>query len=112
MAPLSTIAPSQVTENNDLEKCKYSEKDNDKKPLSVSIPVNYHTFSGNSEKNHYHELSLTRQTKLNLKQRPCEENPNYSFTTCIKENIANKVTLHRKGPGILNLGRLQAAMGQ
>ena len=82
------------------------------KPLSVSIPVNYHTFSGNSEKNHYHELSLTRQTKLNLKQRPCEENPNYSFTTCIKENIADKVTLYRKGRGILYLGRLQAAMGQ
>ena len=82
------------------------------KPLSVSIPVNYHTFSGNSEKNHYHELSLTRQTKLNLKQKPCEENPNYSFTTCIKENIADKVTLYRKGRGILYLGRLQAAMGQ
>ena len=55
-------------------------------------PVNYWTFEGTKdEKNHYQELTLTKQTKLNLDRIPCEEDPAYSFTKCIKENSSKKV---------------------
>ena len=54
-------------------------------------PVNYLTFEGRTQKNHYQELILTMQTKLNLDKRPCEEDPVYSFTKCIKENSSKKV---------------------
>ena len=54
-------------------------------------PVNYWTFEGPSQKNHYQELILTKHTKLNLDQRPCEEDPAYSFTKCVKENSSKKV---------------------
>ena len=57
-------------------------------------PVNYWTFEafkGPFPKNHYQELTLTKQTKLNLDRRPCEEDPAYSFTKCIKENSSKKV---------------------
>ena len=54
-------------------------------------PMNYRSFSGNTEKNHYQELSLTRQTKLNLDQRPCEEDQDYRFTYCIEEYVWEQV---------------------
>ena len=54
-------------------------------------PVNYWTFEGPTQKNHYQELILTKHTKLNLDQRPCEEDPAYSFTKCIKEDSSKKL---------------------
>ena len=54
-------------------------------------PINYRSFSGNTEKNHYQELSLTRQKKLNLDQRPCDEDEDYSFTNCIGKYVSNQV---------------------
>ena len=60
-------------------------------------PVNYWIFEGPSQKNHYQELILTKHTKLNLDQRPCEEDPVYSFTKCIKENSSKKVTNRQPG---------------
>ena len=55
-------------------------------------PVNYWTFNGKFQKNAYQELTLTKHKNLNLDQRPCEEDPDYSFTNCIKENSSKKVT--------------------
>ena len=43
------------------------------------------------EENHYQEVTLTVHKKLNLEHRPCEESEDYSFTTCVKENIAETV---------------------
>ena len=57
-------------------------------------PINYWTFPGISERNHYQELTLTKQTKLNLDRRPCNEDPDYSFTKCIKENVSKQVMQH------------------
>ena len=54
-------------------------------------PVNYWTFNGKFQRNAYQELTLTKHTKLNLDQRPCEEDPDYSFTNCIRENSSKKV---------------------
>ena len=54
-------------------------------------PTNYWTFQGSSQSSHYQELTLTRHSKLNLDQRPCENDPTYSFTKCIKENSSKKV---------------------
>ena len=57
----------------------------------LSPPINYRSFSGSTEKNHYQELSLTRQKKLNLDQRPCDEDEDYSFTNCIGKYVSNQV---------------------
>ena len=38
----------------------------------------------------YHEISLTKHKKLNLDRRPCNEGPSHSFTTCVKENLAER----------------------
>ena len=39
----------------------------------------------------YHDITLTKHKKLNLERRPCEEDPAYSFTGCIKEKLSEKV---------------------
>ena len=39
----------------------------------------------------YHRITLTKQTKLNLKHRPCDEDPSYSFSTCIKEKLSQRI---------------------
>ena len=39
----------------------------------------------------YHHITLTKQKKLNLEKRPCEENPSYSFATCTKERLSQKI---------------------
>ena len=39
---------------------------------------------------YYRDLTLTKHKRLNLKQRPCEEDPSYSFTICIKEKLSEK----------------------
>ena len=62
---------------------------NNANPLAP--PVNYWTFNGLFQRNAYQELTLTKHKKLNLEQRPCEEDPDYSFIHCIKENSAKKV---------------------
>ena len=69
-------------------------------------PINYWTFPGISERNHYQELTLTKQTKLNLDRRPCNEDPDYSFTKCIKENVSKKVMQHKFYQVVLKSGWL------
>ena len=39
----------------------------------------------------YHRITLTKQKKLNLKHRPCKEDPSYSFSTCIKEKLSQRI---------------------
>ena len=48
-------------------------------------------INGNSQPNLYQELILVKHKKLNLDHRPCEESEDYSFTRCVKENIAETV---------------------
>ena len=38
-----------------------------------------------------HDLTLTKHKRLNLDRRPCEEDPFYSFTICIKEKLSKKI---------------------
>ena len=40
---------------------------------------------------YYHDITLTKHKKLNLDGRPCEEDPAYNFTVCIKEKLSEKV---------------------
>ena len=63
-------------------------------------PTNSWNFDGNTEKSFYQELILTKQKRLNLERRPCEENPDYSFTVCVKENLSKQVSLRE---GIVKL---------
>ena len=35
-----------------------------------------------------HRITLTKQKKLNLERSPCNEDPVYSFTTCVKEKLS------------------------
>ena len=39
----------------------------------------------------YHRITLTKQKKLNLEGRPCEEDPSYSFATCVKEKLSQRI---------------------
>ena len=57
----------------------------------IGPPVNYWTFDGRSQKNHYQEMTLTKHKKLNLFHRPCNEESSYSFTNCIRESLSQQV---------------------
>ena len=46
---------------------------------------------GSSMKSHYQELLLVKHKRLNLDQQPCEEAEDYSFSSCVKEKIAEEV---------------------
>ena len=48
-------------------------------------------FQGMSTKNHYQEVTLTKHKKLNLERQPCEEDPSYSFSYCVRESLSKKV---------------------
>ena len=39
----------------------------------------------------YHQITLTKQKKLNIDRSPCEEDPTYSFMTCTKEKLSQKI---------------------
>ena len=56
-------------------------------------PANGWIFNGEREKSFYQELILTKQKKLNLDRKPCEEDPDYSFTVCVKENLSKQVLM-------------------
>ena len=53
-------------------------------------PKNSWAFEGN-ERSFYQELILTKQRKKNLDRRPCQGDPGYSFTGCVKENLSKQV---------------------
>ena len=58
------------------------------------LPSKLWIISGNAltnEDGFYHEITLTKHKKLNLVQRPCEEDPRYSFAACSKEKLSEKV---------------------
>ena len=38
-----------------------------------------------------HRITLTKQKKLNLQKSPCNEDPVYSFTTCVKEQLSQRI---------------------
>ena len=38
-----------------------------------------------------HRITLTKQKKLNLPRSPCNEDPVYSFTTCVKEQLSQRI---------------------
>ena len=40
---------------------------------------------------YYQDITLTKHKKLNLGRRPCEEDPAYNFTVCVKEKLSEKV---------------------
>ena len=39
----------------------------------------------------YHRITLTKQKKLNLEERPCEGDPSYSFATCAREKLSQRI---------------------
>ena len=46
----------------------------------------------NQSHSHYYEISLTIHKKLNIGRRPCVEDPDYSFKSCVKNSLSEKVT--------------------
>ena len=46
--------------------------------------------SGNGS-GYYYTTTLTKQKKLNLDHKPCEDDPKYNFNSCIKESLLKKV---------------------
>ena len=57
-------------------------------PPSQRWKVNTKTFNHDGL---YHRITLTKQKKLNLVQRPCEEDPTYSFVSCTKEQLSQRI---------------------
>ena len=58
------------------------------------LPSKLWIITGNAlpdEDGLYHEITLTKHKKLNLVRRPCEEDLKYSFATCTKEKLSEKV---------------------
>ena len=55
-----------------------------------SLPSKRWQFKGNilNVSGYSHDLTLTRHKRLNLEQRPCEKDPAYSFTVCVKEKLS------------------------
>merc|ERR1712130_71783 len=41
--------------------------------------------------NHYQEVTLTSHKKLNLERQPCEEDPGYIFSYCVRESLSKMV---------------------
>ena len=39
----------------------------------------------------YYTIDVTHQKNLNLPDSPCEENPEYDFSACVKENLSKKI---------------------
>ena len=39
----------------------------------------------------YRDLTLTKHKRLNQDRKPCESDPSYSFTVCIKEKLSEKL---------------------
>ena len=54
-------------------------------------PSKFWQFQGESTRNHYQELMLTKHKKLNLERQPCQEGPDYSYSNCIRESLSKKV---------------------
>ena len=48
-------------------------------------------FNGSTTKNHYREIALVKQKRLNLDHQPCQEAEDYIFLDCVKENLAQQV---------------------
>ena len=44
-----------------------------------------------NEPGKFHLITLTKQRKLNLDRSPCEEDPLYSFATCTKEKLSERI---------------------
>ena len=61
---------------------------------SLSLPGKRWQLHGNTlnASGYSHDLTLTKHKRLNLDRRPCEEDPAYNFTVCVKENLSEKVS--------------------
>ena len=64
----------------------------------LGFPSNFWRFKFERQKNEsipepgkFHLITLTKQRKLNLDRSPCEEDPSYSFATCTKEKLSEKI---------------------
>ena len=56
--------------------------------------VSYCLINNQKRSDFFHllwELGLTKHMRLNLERSPCEEDPNYSFSLCVKESLAQQV---------------------
>ena len=61
--------------------------------IALSLPSKVWGIYGKTlnESGYYHDITLTKHKRLNLDRRPCEEDPAYNFTVCIKEKLSSRV---------------------
>ena len=50
-------------------------------------------IKGEKEKggSYFYQITLKKHKRLNLKERPCQEDPTYKFNTCIKQKLSERV---------------------
>ena len=60
-------------------------------PFSTSSKLWWIKGNELNDTGYYRDLTLTKHKRLNLDRRPCEEDPFYSFTVCIKEKLSKKI---------------------
>ena len=59
----------------------------------MALPSRVWVIKGAKEKGGsiFYKITLTKHKRLNLDERPCEEDPRYNFNTCVKEKLSAKV---------------------
>ena len=57
----------------------------------MSLPFIHKKMNPHRSENLFYKMSATEHIELNVPEDPCEDDENYEFTVCVKNNLANKV---------------------
>ena len=55
------------------------------------LPINRFKVFGDQDCNRFVTISLVEKHELSTSSDPCEANPDYSFSQCVKESVYNQV---------------------
>ena len=58
----------------------------------LGLPSIYRGVDPKSMMKHYYEVTLTEHQKINFPHRPCESKSDYVFQTCVREQLASRLT--------------------
>ena len=57
----------------------------------MSVPEIFIEIKIDKSIDHYNMLTVTEHRELNVPQDPCEEDPGYSFRSCVRESFSRRV---------------------
>ena len=59
--------------------------------IPMSIPMVRTDLITDSNNGPYYKLTMIEHRELNVPDDPCEDDPGYSFRSCVKESFSRKV---------------------